>query len=147
MKNEGDKEKQMAELEECTFTPDISQSKNFAEHEVSGGNSPIYSWNEAWSRMKEDKIQRAAWQKEEEDLSECTFQPRMERSAGKETPTPDTSMRSIEKHLDRMYASRANEIEKQHQHDSWVGSGKHWTDKLTVPREPNLKINTRKEQD
>mmetsp|Transcript_18199 Transcript_18199/g.31151 ORF Transcript_18199/g.31151 Transcript_18199/m.31151 type:complete len:165 (-) Transcript_18199:177-671(-) len=100
--------------------------------------------NQQWIGKKQQNMERIKERYEREQFQDCTFRPKVSGvsvEALSNILTPDYSKmntKAIEKFIDRQIVSRLRKMDQVRRHDNYVGNGKHWQNKVTVPKTPKL---------
>jgi len=112
---------------------------------MSPTNLNVHQRSDLWHKNKQKKIEKIRESTKDDGLEECTFKPKLAKKSasshnlrGSASVNKLQTMSSIQKYEHRMNKAREIEDIKQIQEDKRVGSGKNWTHRITVPREPSL---------
>ena len=109
---------------------------------------PVEERNLLWNAAREHKLEAIRRMTSGSGLEECTFQPKLitnrcTRRTQKSQHRCDYSVlasNSVQKYVSRMYKARENKLRAQEEQDKKPGSGKIWTNKRTIPREPKFRV-------
>lgn len=108
-------------------------------------NMNVHQRSELWKQNKQNKIQSIREKNKGKGMEECTFKPKTNRSSKNLSALRSSNSlnhlqtkSSIQKYVYRMNKVREQKDNRQVQEDRRVGSGKNWTHRITVPREPSL---------
>lgn len=109
--------------------------------------------NMIWNAARQQKIESLRQMTEVPGIEECTFQPnlitnratrRHRKSAVNFKRNTTLENNSVQKYVLRMNKAREIRYNREHENDHKPGSGNVWKNKLTVPREPRLRVDSKK---
>jgi hypothetical protein len=132
--------------------PQISSSGHYTEVLSQSRENyyrlPVEDRNILWNAAREHKLESIRQMTTDNDLDECTFKPnlvstRQSRQMRRNTIKNDSNIlesSSVQKYVSRMNKARELKFMKEHENDLKPGSGNIWENKLTVPREPRLRV-------
>ena len=144
------KDSEDAELAPCTFKPDMEYTNNYLKQtNQQEETEDVVERTEKWSMAKNKKIMFEKEQKEKEEFEECSFKPKISKKPqqSEEVELTTSSVKAIEKHLERMYGTRFDKESIELSNNKKPGSGKNWKYKITVPEAPNLSFSKKKNLD
>ncbi|CAI2385332.1 unnamed protein product [Moneuplotes crassus] len=113
--------------------------------EVPSQEMDVHQRAQLWTKAKEKKLEKIRNKSKGKGMEECTFKPNLKKGKrsrsnlrGSKSMKRFQTANSIQKYVNRISGVRETRDTKEIREGKKVGSGKNWTHRITVPREPAL---------